>query len=93
MYIKLQWLEPATSSVEHGIVPLVWVVNVDGYELLRWPNRTNVQPLIDSRTMPSNEWQTFYVLNKLSTPGNNHCVGMKNNKTKTIIIFLYAINF
>ena len=72
MYIKIQWLEPQTSSVEHGIVPLVWLQNIDGHELLRWPNRTNVKPLIDSRKMPCPEWQTFYILKKLSTSGNNY---------------------
>ena len=46
MYIKIQVIEPQTSSVEHGIVPSVWLHNIGGHELLRWSNRTNVKPCI-----------------------------------------------
>ena len=71
-YIKLEWIEPATAAIEHGIVPIVWLVKVDGYQLLPWPNRTNVQPLIEDRTVPTNEWQIVYALKRLSEPGKGH---------------------
>ena len=70
MFIKCSWYEPASGEVEHGIIPTNWIVMVEGKEVVRWPNRTNVKPLMDKLTPPETDWQIFILVKNLSFPGN-----------------------
>ena len=65
-YTKAVWYEPTTKSIEHHIIPTVWIQAYKGVEVVRWPNKVNATSLITDKVIPTPSWQVYKLLEKVA---------------------------